>query len=90
MERSFDSVLQRQLERHLSSPHSGAAEWRAFLAAVAHDFNNHLTIIFGNADLLKDRELSDDSPEIVAEILRATEAAAALTRQLRALSRQAE
>ena len=57
-------------------------------AGVAHDFNNILTIIRGNAELLTlglGREVGEDAP---AEILQATDRAIALARQLLTFSRQ--
>ena len=57
---------------------------------VAHDFNNLLTIITGYSDLLLNGALSPDDPacELVGEIMKAGERAAALTRQLLAFSRK--
>lgn len=56
---------------------------------VAHDFNNLLTVIKGNAEILL-LELPDDDPARgdIAEIQRAADRAAALTRQLLAFSRK--
>jgi nitrogen-specific signal transduction histidine kinase/CheY-like chemotaxis protein len=56
---------------------------------VAHDFNNILTIITGYGDLLFG-SLPEDSRarEMAAEVTRAGERAASLTRQLLAFSRQ--
>ena len=57
-------------------------------AGVAHDFNNILTIIRGNAELLTlglGHETGEDAP---AEILQATDRAIALARQLLTFSRQ--
>ena len=56
---------------------------------VAHDFNNLLTAIIGYADLLGER-ISGDGPGAreVAEIRKAADHAAALTRQLLAFSRK--
>ena len=55
---------------------------------IAHDFNNLLTAILGYAQLLSERPLGEAALAEVAEISRAAERAAALTRQLLAFSRQ--
>jgi PAS domain S-box-containing protein len=56
---------------------------------VAHDFNNLLTAILGYSMLLSE-SIAPDSPECrdVEEIIKATERAAGLTRQLLAFSRK--
>lgn len=54
---------------------------------VAHDFNNVLAVILGNAELLAG-EVAAPQREGVGEILRAANHAAALTRQLLAFSRK--
>ena len=56
---------------------------------VAHDFNNQLTIINGYSELLFQRLLKGDpSREFIAQINKAGERSAGLTRQLLAFSRQ--
>ena len=56
---------------------------------VAHDFNNILTAITGYADLLlEDLGTTDRRRDDIAEIRKAAERAAGLTRQLLAFSRQ--
>jgi PAS domain S-box-containing protein len=86
---SFRDVTQRlNLENQLR--HAQKMEAVGSLAGgVAHDFNNLLTAIMGHSSLLLG-QLSDTSPmrEDVAEIHRASERAALLTRQLLTFSRQ--
>jgi PAS domain S-box-containing protein len=56
---------------------------------VAHDFNNLLTVINGMSELAFHQMRRDDpSRELIAEVLKAGERAAALTRQLLAYSRK--
>jgi PAS domain S-box-containing protein len=56
---------------------------------VAHDFNNLLTVINGFSGLAVHQMRRDDpSRELIAEVLKAGERAAALTRQLLAFSRK--
>ena len=56
---------------------------------IAHDFNNLLTVITSCSDLLlEDLGADDPKREDVAQIRKASESAAALTRQLLAFSRQ--
>ena len=56
---------------------------------VAHDFNNVLTAIFGYVDILRE-EIPPDSAaqQDLAEVRKASERAASLTKQLLAFSRQ--
>lgn len=55
---------------------------------VAHDFNNQLMIIQGNADLLEMSELDEEQAESVALINQACSSAADLTQRLLSFSRQ--
>jgi two-component system, cell cycle sensor histidine kinase and response regulator CckA len=56
---------------------------------VAHDFNNLLTVIIANAGLALETVAAGHSPEDeLTEIMRASERAASLTRQLLAFSRK--
>jgi signal transduction histidine kinase len=58
-------------------------------AGVAHDFNNVLSVILAQSELvLRDATVSSDSREGVEEIRAAAKRAADLTRQLLAFSRQ--
>ena len=55
-------------------------------AGVAHDFNNMLAVIWGNAELLSD-EVGEDDPQLTT-LIRATKRAAELTQRLLAFSRK--
>jgi two-component system cell cycle sensor histidine kinase/response regulator CckA len=56
---------------------------------IAHDFNNLLTVILGYSALLSEAEgVDDDTKSVVAEISKAGNRAATLTRQLLAFSRK--
>jgi PAS domain S-box-containing protein len=56
---------------------------------VAHDFNNLLTVITGYSELLlQETQPADASGDLIREIIRAADRAAALTRQLLAFSRK--
>ncbi len=55
-------------------------------AGVAHDFNNMLAVIWGNAEMLED-ELGEDNP-LQAAVVRATKRGAELTQRLLAFSRK--
>ena len=58
-------------------------------SGIAHDFNNVLTAVLGHASfLLEDISLDDPRREDVAEIARAGQRAAALTRHLLSFSRK--
>lgn len=91
--RGFQLIGRDVTERHLLENRlrqSQRLEAVGMLAGgVAHDFNNILNVIGGYTTLIES-ELNESDPmrEDVAEISRATERAAALTRQLLAFSRQ--
>jgi two-component system, cell cycle sensor histidine kinase and response regulator CckA len=55
---------------------------------VAHDFNNLLTVITGHVEMMTAKSEDDESSWRLGEIRHATERAAALTKQLLALSRR--
>ena len=55
---------------------------------VAHDFNNMLTVILGNTELLQLGQVSPQQQHLLEEIAKASERASNLTRQLLTFSRQ--
>jgi two-component system, cell cycle sensor histidine kinase and response regulator CckA len=83
-----DVTEQRMLEEQFRQAQKMEAIGR-MAAGIAHDFNNLLTVIVGYGDLLAKRvgERGPFSQEL-AEIRKAGERAAALTRQLLAFSRK--
>jgi two-component system, cell cycle sensor histidine kinase and response regulator CckA len=77
-----------QLEQQLRQAQKMEAVGR-LAGGIAHDFNNILTAITGYADLLlEDLGPTDSRHQDVAEIRKAADRAAGLTRQLLAFSRQ--
>jgi two-component system NtrC family sensor kinase len=55
---------------------------------ISHDFNNHLSVILGNTDLLLEQIQSPKLQHYAEEIKKATHRATQLTRQLLAFSRK--
>ena len=83
-----DITTNRNLEQQLLQAQKMEAIGR-LAGGVAHDFNNLLTIISGYGGLLKDGFMAGKpSVENLDPILRASERAAQLTRQLLAFSRR--
>jgi two-component system, cell cycle sensor histidine kinase and response regulator CckA len=85
---SRDITERRRLEEELRQAQKMDAVGQ-LAGGVAHDFNNLLTTIRGFADLLaRGFEADDARRKDIAEILKATERAASLTRQLLAFSKR--
>ena len=83
-----DITLEVDLTRQLHQAQRLEAVGR-LAGGVAHDFNNILTVISGNAELaLADLPSQDPTAEALREIREASRRAAALTRQLLAFSRK--
>jgi two-component system cell cycle sensor histidine kinase/response regulator CckA len=84
----MDITVRKELEAQLNQAQKMEAVGR-LAGGVAHDFNNLTTAILGYSELML-RRLGPDDPlrRHVAEVTRAAERAAGLTRQLLAFSRK--
>ncbi|MBI4775336.1 MAG: PAS domain S-box protein [Deltaproteobacteria bacterium] len=83
-----DITERRKLEDQLRQAQKMEAVGR-LAGGIAHDFNNLLTVILGNAEVaLMDCGADEPLREILDQILKAGDRAAALTRQLLAFSRK--
>jgi PAS domain S-box-containing protein len=83
-----DVTNETRLERQLMQAQKMEAVGR-LAGGVAHDFNNLLGVILGYAETTRSKLPNNDPLKLrIDEILKATERAAGLTRQLLAFSRQ--
>ena len=77
--------------RNLQNQFHQAQKMEAFgqlAGGIAHDFNNLLTIINGYSEILLGASPEESAREMIAEILKAGQRSASLTRQLLVFSRQ--
>ncbi|WP_162274676.1 ATP-binding protein [Verrucomicrobium sp. GAS474] len=87
-EGSVEDITER---RHLEERYFQSQKVQAIgqlAGGVAHDFNNILTAILGYTEMIVDEPGSHETPSHAAEIRKAAERAADLTRQLLAFSRK--
>jgi two-component system, cell cycle sensor histidine kinase and response regulator CckA len=88
----FDAIAEDVTQRHgleLQLLQAQRMEAVGRLAAgISHDFNNHLSVILGNAELLLEKTQSVQLQHYIEEIKTATQRATQLTRRLLTLSRR--
>jgi two-component system cell cycle sensor histidine kinase/response regulator CckA len=84
---TLDITARRRLEEHHQQFQKMEAVGR-LASGVAHDFNNLLTVILGFSEMLTADSLSDQQRNDLEEVVKATNRASGLTRQLLAFSRQ--
>jgi two-component system cell cycle sensor histidine kinase/response regulator CckA len=85
---SRDVTQTRRLEEQLRQAQKMEAIGQ-LAGGIAHDFNNLLTIVIGYCDILGEKKLlPPEDQELLDEIRKSGERAAALTRQLLAFSRK--
>jgi PAS domain S-box-containing protein len=85
---AVEDLTERRPTRHASGQTQKMEAVERFAAGVAHDYNNLLTTIIGEAgQLVEDLPSSDERNESARVILRAAEQAAAITRKLVVFSR---
>jgi two-component system, cell cycle sensor histidine kinase and response regulator CckA len=83
-----DITERRKLEEQFRQSQKMEAIGR-LSGGIAHDFNNILTVIQGNASLMQNAQLKpDEKSDCLTQIVRASERAADLTRQLLMFSRK--
>lgn len=84
-----DMTREQELEEELRQSQRLEALGR-LSGGIAHDFNNLLTVILGYAEAVREQPGDPGTLDAAAEIQRAAERAAALTRQLLTFSRRGQ
>ncbi|MEL7013565.1 MAG: ATP-binding protein, partial [Pseudomonadota bacterium] len=85
--RSLEDALQAKEEELNEAHRVNAVSQRVealgrLVGGVAHDFNNILSVILGNLELIRDKNTKDDPDTLVNEAIAAINRGAHLTRQL--------